>query len=245
MVVGRHGQTRLGPRAVRVEQVRQAALAQGEGGVRVELLGPVPRGGAGLPPGPTQGVHDVAAADEQDPTPAQAAQAGEQRVQVGQSHRLVEADLQDGHLGLGREEPQDRPRAVVEAPLGVEAGLVLEQLALEHPRHGRVPLGRVLDPVQLVGEATEVVDDGVAGRIGDVRAALRHPVRADHDDRLRVGQPSPLGGPRARVVVVADGVHRVAVADEEHRHPVAGAQPRLEVGEVVAGRARVHRVTTR
>jgi len=66
--------------------------------------------------------------------------------------------------------------------------------------------------------------DGLGLRHGGQPPALRQPVGRNTQNQLRPGKIGPEPGtqrlPTAAVFVVAQRVHRAAVANENHRHPV-------------------------
>ena len=89
----------------------------------------------------------------------------------------VEAELEHGHVGIGKQVVQHRPGAVVEAPFvgAVYVGHLGHQLAGQRGGAGR----RVLHIEQRLREAAEVVDGARPLLEGDEGAA-REPVRRHH-----------------------------------------------------------------
>lgn len=76
----------------------------------------------------------------------------------------------------------------------------------------------ILDLVQRIGKAPEVVDGLRFVDAQDSRGARREPVGRDHQDSARARQLLSGGRECLGEAVVGHGVHRGAMADEEYRH---------------------------
>jgi hypothetical protein len=169
---------------------------------------------------PAQVVRDAAAADDEDAVPRQRPDRLAER-ELRRRRRIGnEGERDDRNVGVGVDEAQRRPGAVVEAALVdalcVDAGALQqrEQAGGEGGVAGRV----VAQRPQLRIEAAEVVDRLVPRR-GEDDGSARRGMRRDGDDRLR---PAERGVDR-RAEPLHEGAggaglerdHRRAVRDEE------------------------------
>ena len=110
---------------------------------------------------------------------------------------------------------------MVETPVGPERGPLADEVR-DAPGQLDASRRRVLLLVQLGREPAEVVDGAGVLVAGD-EGAWNVPVGGDAEDGGRLWQQLPQLAEAAGPVVVFDGVHRRAVADEEDGHALHDA----------------------
>ncbi len=165
-----------------------------------------------------QVVDDVAAAQDQDTLVAQTRQGLADLVMFGRAAAKVETELQHRDVGLGIEEFEDAPGPVIQAPaVQVGAGAEGGEPGLQRLGQGRIAGRGVGDLIQGLRKAVEIMDCTRRFR-GCYQHALGLPVRGNAEDGAGAGQPFAERGPGSRQVVVLQGVHRRAVADEKGGH---------------------------
>ena len=159
-------------------------------------------------------VDHVARAEHQHLLVAQRREPSPELEVLAGGERLVDAELDHGNVRLRVEVHEERPGAVIEAPARVH----LHRSGAEEIDHARRELRRagrrVLHLVEGARETAEVVDRPRPLLGGNARAGYV-PVGGDAEDGLRTRQLAgdPLPGPG--MLAGLDGVHRIAVAEEE------------------------------
>jgi len=216
MLRGWHGEHRITPECGVIDERPVIATRQGFSHVRLETQRPVVRR---LMPPPGEGlqvVHDVAAAEHQDPFFTQRSQACAELVMEAGRLRLIEAQLHHRHVRLRVEVAEHGPGSVVQAPLTIGGhGQWREQL-LHTGGQRRIARGGVAHREQLAREAAEVVNGArrIHGRHG---ATFDVPVSRDREHRTRARQRCAECCPATRPVVRVERVHRAAVPEEQCR----------------------------
>src|SRR6185437_7178332 len=103
---------------------------------------------------------------------------------------------------------------MIQSPAFVEVDLQRCQHLLYSARKVGVTWSRILHLVQLAGKASKVMDG--AGRGGDCHPGLGHKrLRRDRENRPGARQGFPDCATPLRVGVLLEGVHRIAVTEEE------------------------------
>src|SRR5205823_2602081 len=130
---------------------------------------------------------------------------------------LVDRELDDWNVRLGKDMAQHRPGAVVESPGRVAADGERREELRDALGERRISRRRILDLEERAWESAEIVYCSRAlhrGR-GDLRDV---PMRGDREDDARPRElrtdPAPPAGPR----VLFERVHRIAVTEEDGRH---------------------------
>ena len=131
----------------------------------------------------------------------------------------VQAQLQNGNVGLRKKVQQYGPRAVVQSPLPTVAlNSQFGQGLHDFGSDGRAAWCWVLLGKEFGRKTVKVVDGARLGRRGDL-PAICDPMRADDEDGTGQGivraQALPPSLPFQFERVVVYGVHGVAMADEE------------------------------
>ena len=172
-------------------------------------------------------VHDAAGANDEDVVVAQGAQGAaelEEFLRREEGH----GELEDGDSGFGPGEAGGNPGAVIEPADGIERRVLVfgAQGAGDARGEARIAGRGVLNAVELVGKAAEIVEQGHAVPGGDAKRAGDLPVGGDDQDgaRSRVLLTERVEG--LGVGIAAERGHRGAVSEKggrgAHVHSVMG-----------------------
>ena len=119
---------------------------------------------------------------------------------MGRAELHLYRQLRHRHVGLRVHQQQRIPGAVIETVIAIDAAAdarLLEQLDRAARERGRARR-RIAQPVELIGEAVEVVDRLRRGGGAD-SGPLRFPMGGDAEDRLGSSWPSPVMNWRAGI----------------------------------------------
>jgi hypothetical protein len=166
-------------------------------------------------------VDGPAAGEHQNALLRQGAEgAAEGEVVVGALSRL-DRELRHRHVGIRIDQDQRRPGAVIEPArrilaAGEAGGAQQPRRAARQIRRAR---GGIAQPVELLGEAVEIVD-GLGPFGGRDHRLLRLPVCRDAEDRLRPWQILAEPGQEMARRMIFQHQGRRAVRDENGRYPL-------------------------
>src|SRR5579883_2513441 len=167
-------------------------------------------------------MHDVAAADDQNPFVAQRRQRTPELVMKLRRFGCVQTELHDRNVRVRVEMPQHRPRRVIQTPALVERyGRDAGEEVVHAPSELRTSRRGILHAIQFGRKASEIVDRPRLLGCGD-GGTFGLPMRGDCEDRRGPGKIPAHCGPRTAVRVVLHGIHRAAVSEEDRRHPGLG-----------------------
>ena len=161
-------------------------------------------------------VDDAAAAGDQDSVLAEGSEGLADGEELSR-RRDRERDGDDRYAGVRPREAEGRPGAVIESAAGIEdrgqAGGV--KVEIDSRGESRVAVRGITDPVELLREASEIVDQGrgLPGCDGEGQGLL--PVGGDDQDGLEVAMVVAEFAEGAGVVVAAESGHRGAVGEED------------------------------
>jgi hypothetical protein len=162
--------------AGQVEQVGMVACKQVRAHVGIESACPVMRAFGVLPVHLAQVVHDIAAAKDQHPGFTQWTQVFRQFVVLLRREVDVQAKLQYRDISGGKQMCQDRPGAMVDAPVVVKPCWPGGEQAGDFGGQSWIARGRIEECVERIGKAGKIVNGlGLLHR-GDCAAACQ-PVR--------------------------------------------------------------------
>ena len=164
-----------------------------------------------------QVVHQVAATEDENAFLTQRRQSLGGLVVLGGILGFVDAQLHDRDVGLRKGMHEYGPGSVVQPPALVQLDRCrIQQLGDALRQLGRARR-RVLDAIQLARKAAEIMNRSRAlhGRHGH----LRHvPMRRYAQDGARSREGRAEAAPPIGIRIAGEGVHRIAVLDEERRH---------------------------
>src|SRR5437660_1121873 len=127
--------------------------------------------------------------------------------------RFIDAQLNDGNVGVRKYVAEHRPCAVIESPLMVS---VCSQQRLQTRGELQIASRRILHFIQLARKTAEVVDRARMLHRSDERQG-QIPMRRNHHDRLWPRHRFSDRAPNFCVSVLLDRVHRIAMPKEDRR----------------------------
>lgn len=216
MVRCRHGQARGITELLVVLDSLEVILPDAGFNRRVKPFGPgsSPRI---APVDQPQIMHDIATAQDQHPLLAQRSDLLPDREMDVCRSLTVDTELGNRDIGLRIHPGEDRPGAMIDAPVVVDDHWVRLDQSPGYPTQVWGTGGRIFQVIQSRWKSVQVIDLTGQRLVHDPRP-LRIPVGGYRQDGRRARQLASQGLPLASPVIVFNSVHRRTMADKKDGH---------------------------
>ncbi len=166
--------------------------------------------------GVAQIVRDIAAAEDEHALVTERRQRAPELEVGGGRGSVIDAQLHDGTGRIREQIVEDGPGPVIEPPVQADGGARGREQRGDTTSERRVSWRGVLHLEERARESSEIVD-GLRTVVAGGERPGNEPVRGDGQDGARLRQGRCDAPETLAPLVVLDGVHRRAMADEQDR----------------------------